>query len=215
MGRQGTITLSEMKTALESLNVQDEQVKQIFSALDTAADQEIHYSEFLAAMVSTRIRLHDELLRSTFERLDCDHSGYITPQNLRDVLGDDFSGARMEDLIKEADFLDDGRISYDEFITFLERTSTRTCSWAQGRRATVRDTDAAIARAKEFSEGEGGADLELRKDPRMRDRFRSNTRCNDAAALCHCICSPWNRCRSPWKSSRGTTTAGIRMHGQG
>merc|ERR1712232_313007 len=186
MGRQGTITLSEMKTALESLNVQDEQVKQIFAALDTAADQEIHYSEFLAAMVSTRIRLHDELLRSTFERFDCDHSGYITAANLRDVLGENFGGARMEELIKEADFLNDGRISYDEFIMFFNPTTTDI-----GKGPTVTEADLAIARARELSSECSGDESSRSKKSKARGKFFGDT-----AALCNCICSPSTRSRS-------------------
>merc|ERR1712137_296743 len=64
--------------------------------------------------------MHDDLLSSTFQRFDVDNSGYITASNLQEVLGDSFSGAGMEELIKEADFEKDGRISYDEFIRYLQ-----------------------------------------------------------------------------------------------
>merc|ERR1712091_742863 len=56
-----TITLCEMKQVLaQRFDLQDEQIKPIFEALDATNDEEIHYSEFLAAMVSTRIQLHDD-----------------------------------------------------------------------------------------------------------------------------------------------------------
>merc|ERR1711920_849823 len=54
------------------------------------------------------------------KRFDVDNSGFITAANLKEVLGDQFNGASMEQLIKEADFEKDGRISYDEFIRYLQ-----------------------------------------------------------------------------------------------
>mmetsp|Transcript_5920 Transcript_5920/g.15058 ORF Transcript_5920/g.15058 Transcript_5920/m.15058 type:complete len:548 (-) Transcript_5920:63-1706(-) len=119
--RQGTITLGELKKVLtEKFTFSDEQVQPIFEALDTGENDQIHYTEFLAAMVSTRIAMHDDLLRATFQRFDVDNSGSITVDNLRVVLGDSFDGEEVENLIKEADFAGDGKISYDEFIRYLK-----------------------------------------------------------------------------------------------
>ena len=68
-GRSGTITLGELKTALSKhFKVTDEQIMPIFEALDTGNNEEIHYTEFLAAMVSTRIAMHDDLLAAIFLR---------------------------------------------------------------------------------------------------------------------------------------------------
>jgi len=118
--RSGTITLGELKTALESkFQVPDEEAQIIFSALDSNHDDEIHYSDFLAAMVSTRIKLHDELLSSTFQRFDVDNSGFITTDNLREILGNNFEGQAVETMVAEADQLKDGRISYAEFVSYL------------------------------------------------------------------------------------------------
>jgi len=122
---QGTITLAELRNALIRSDVAEETVEPIFRALDGAKDEEIHYSEFLAAMVSTRIALHDELLNTTFRRFDVDNSGYITVENLKDVLGDSFDGIPIEALLKEADFKRDNKISYEEFIHFLGRGGGR------------------------------------------------------------------------------------------
>eukprot|EP00418_Pyrodinium_bahamense_P098930 CAMPEP_0179039564 /NCGR_PEP_ID=MMETSP0796-20121207/15205_1 /TAXON_ID=73915 /ORGANISM="Pyrodinium bahamense, Strain pbaha01" /LENGTH=549 /DNA_ID=CAMNT_0020735899 /DNA_START=38 /DNA_END=1687 /DNA_ORIENTATION=+ len=118
--QQGTITLSELKEILvQKFDVPDEETRRIFDALDSNQDEEIHYSDFLAAMVSTRIALHDDLLRAAFKKFDTDSSGYITPDNLRQVLGETFEGEKVESLMKEADQLKDGRISYAEFVSYL------------------------------------------------------------------------------------------------
>jgi calcium-dependent protein kinase len=118
--KQGTITLMELKKVLEDkFNVSDEETNRIFAALDSNNDEEIHYSDFLAAMVSTRIALHDDLLKSAFKKFDVDNSGYITVENLRQVLGDNFDGEEVEKLMQEADLLQDGRVSYPEFVSYL------------------------------------------------------------------------------------------------
>eukprot|EP00929_Paragymnodinium_shiwhaense_P097329 TRINITY_DN59055_c0_g1_i2.p1 TRINITY_DN59055_c0_g1~~TRINITY_DN59055_c0_g1_i2.p1 ORF type:complete len:555 (+),score=146.07 TRINITY_DN59055_c0_g1_i2:122-1786(+) len=118
--RTGVIKLWEFKQALDKhFHLSDDQAKAAFAALDTGHTDEIHYSEFLAAMCSTRIALHEDLLRNTFKRFDTDNSGYITAQNLRDVLGQSFEGKQVESLLKEVDFNTDGKISYDEFLDYL------------------------------------------------------------------------------------------------
>jgi len=62
--QQGTITLPELKEVLiEKFHITDAETAEIFHALDTNSDEEIHYSDFLAAMVTTRIAVHDDLLR--------------------------------------------------------------------------------------------------------------------------------------------------------
>jgi len=43
-------------------------------------------------------------------------------ENLRQVLGDSFEGAEVETLIKDADLLDDGRVSFEEFQAYLRGT---------------------------------------------------------------------------------------------
>jgi len=117
----GTISISELKTVLEDkFHIHDKEVQEISRTLDTNHDGEIHYSDFLAAMLSTRIRLHDDLLPSTFKRFDTDNSGYITSDNLKEVLGDAFEGEEVGKLVAEADQLQDGRISYVEFVAFVK-----------------------------------------------------------------------------------------------
>lgn len=119
--KQGTITLQELKNVLTTeFHLKDEDARGIFDALDTAQTEEIHYSEFLAAMVSTRIAMHDDLMWDTFQRFDCDKSGFITAENLREVLGESFSGAEVNKLLQEADLTKDGKISYEEFIQYLK-----------------------------------------------------------------------------------------------
>merc|ERR1719146_162919 len=88
---RGVITAAEFKKVLQDrFHVDDEKIKQAFQALDTSHTDEIHYSDFLAAMVSSRIKMHDEVLAQTFRRFDTDNSGFITAANLKEVLGETF-----------------------------------------------------------------------------------------------------------------------------
>lgn len=121
--KQGTITLGELKQVMVGkFDIPEGETKRVFEALDSNRDETIHYSDFLAAMVSTRIKLHSDLLRSAFRKFDLDNSGFITPENLRGILGETVDGENVECLMKEADLLNDGRISYPEFVAYLSNT---------------------------------------------------------------------------------------------
>jgi calcium-dependent protein kinase len=123
---QGTITLGELKHALkDKLHMADDhEILQVFQALDYNHDQEIHYSDFLAAMVDAyRIDVNDEVLSDAFRRFDADNSGYITAENLRDVLGSKVEGERVESFIEEADSDFDGKLSFAEFAAYLRGTN--------------------------------------------------------------------------------------------
>uniref|UniRef100_A0A0G4HDH8 Calmodulin n=1 Tax=Chromera velia CCMP2878 TaxID=1169474 RepID=A0A0G4HDH8_9ALVE len=82
---------------------------------------EICYSDFVAAMLQTRVKLHEGLVREAFRRFDIDHSGYISTENLRHVLGPVFEGEDMDELIREVDTNGDGRIDYQEFLAAVLR----------------------------------------------------------------------------------------------
>lgn len=121
--QQGTITMKELKDVLvNKFHIPDAETREIFHALDSNSDEEIHYSDFLAAMVQNRIALHDDLLKQAFKRFDVDNSGYITKENMVEVLGETFEGQEVESLMKEADYLHDGRISYPEFVAYIKGT---------------------------------------------------------------------------------------------
>ncbi|CAJ1425298.1 unnamed protein product [Effrenium voratum] len=123
--KRGTITLLEMKSVLEeNYHVDGAEAEALFSCLDTDNDDEIEYSEFLAAALIGRVQVHEDLLRKTFGRFDKSESGTITAENLRCVLGEHFEGAEMEELIREADVSGHGQIDYDEFLAYFYRADT-------------------------------------------------------------------------------------------
>jgi len=121
---QGTITLGELRHVMvdEMELVDDDEFLKVFQALDYNHDQEIHYSEFLAAMLATQIQVNDEALTDAFRRFDVNHAGYITAENLRDVLGHKVDGQKVEAFIREADQNKDGVLSFAEFAAYVRGT---------------------------------------------------------------------------------------------
>mmetsp|Transcript_5560 Transcript_5560/g.10446 ORF Transcript_5560/g.10446 Transcript_5560/m.10446 type:complete len:498 (-) Transcript_5560:91-1584(-) len=118
---KGTITLSQLRQVLKEYSPDSAQLTEEALHAVSESSEEIHYSEFLAAMVSSQIALNDTLLQSTFRRFDSDNSGFITPENLRSVLGSTFDEDMIEELLAEADTSRDGKISYDEFMVFMKQ----------------------------------------------------------------------------------------------
>jgi len=119
--QQGTITLGELKSVMvDKLHVTDErETLRVFEALDYNHDQEIHYSDFLAAMVDTQINLNTDLLYAAFRRFDTDGSGFITLSNLKEVLGSRVEGEKVEAFMDDVDQNKDGQISFEEFAAYL------------------------------------------------------------------------------------------------
>lgn len=119
----GTITYEDLKkTMVQKFGLPRQEVNRTYRALSDHKDHEIHYSDFLAAMVSKRIGLNEELLQECFSRFDVDNTGYITAENMRSVLGDRFHGQRVESLLREVDTKDNGRVSYHEFASYMGKT---------------------------------------------------------------------------------------------
>merc|ERR1719188_673133 len=118
--RSGAISMQEFKKVMkDKFHISDQNAQQAFEALDTTHQDEIHYTDFLAAMVSTRIRMHDDMLAATFKRFDTDNSGYIDKEDLKKVLGEAFEGESIDHLMEEA-HAHDGKISLDDFVAFLK-----------------------------------------------------------------------------------------------
>eukprot|EP00928_Gymnodinium_smaydae_P080972 TRINITY_DN64562_c0_g1_i1.p1 TRINITY_DN64562_c0_g1~~TRINITY_DN64562_c0_g1_i1.p1 ORF type:complete len:581 (-),score=160.95 TRINITY_DN64562_c0_g1_i1:115-1779(-) len=120
--RRGTITHHDMKKVLtDNFHIASDEAEKLFESMDMDHDEQIAYSEFLAAIARDRIRLHEDVLRKTFSRFDKDQSGVISRQDLHDVLGASFEGESVKQLIAEADADHDGGVSYDEFLAYFQK----------------------------------------------------------------------------------------------
>ena len=82
--------------------------------------EEIYYLEFLAATLSAHGRINEERLAEAFDRIDSDDSGFISRENLKEILGADYSKEKVDQYMQEADFLGDNKISFQEFVKFFQ-----------------------------------------------------------------------------------------------
>jgi hypothetical protein len=81
----------------------------------------IRYTEFLAATIEAQGAISEERLAECFDRLDSDDSGYISAENLAELLGEDFPREEIDEIIREADLTKDNRVSYSEFLALWEQ----------------------------------------------------------------------------------------------
>mmetsp|Transcript_92698 Transcript_92698/g.215427 ORF Transcript_92698/g.215427 Transcript_92698/m.215427 type:complete len:599 (-) Transcript_92698:282-2078(-) len=139
--KQGTITHQELKLVLEErFHIGSDEARQLFESLDTDNNEQIEYTEFLAAALMGRVKAHEDVLRKTFARFDRDGSGLVSTTHLHSVLGDSFERDELEAMIREVDTSGDGKIDYDEFIAYVlkpEDMSAEKCERARKRHQTT------------------------------------------------------------------------------
>lgn len=113
----GTISLEELTSILRSkLGMSEDDARKVFNRLDLSGDPQVQYSEFIAASLQSRFQRHSPTLREAFQRFDINNTGKITEENLRTLLGPEFSGISVEYIFAAADLDGDGALGYDEFV---------------------------------------------------------------------------------------------------
>eukprot|EP01054_Gregarina_sp_Poly1_P004674 Gregarina_sp_Poly_1__4673@NODE_2498_length_2057_cov_137_763317_g1587_i0_p1_GENE_NODE_2498_length_2057_cov_137_763317_g1587_i0NODE_2498_length_2057_cov_137_763317_g1587_i0_p1_ORF_typecomplete_len552_score90_59Pkinase/PF00069_25/1_9e70Pkinase_Tyr/PF07714_17/5_2e41EFhand_7/PF13499_6/1_6e10EFhand_7/PF13499_6/0_0022Kinaselike/PF14531_6/1_5e12EFhand_6/PF13405_6/0_0014EFhand_6/PF13405_6/1_5e02EFhand_6/PF13405_6/0_00021EFhand_11/PF08976_11/2_4e07EFhand_11/PF08976_11/0_83Kdo/PF06293_14/5_3e10EFhand_8/PF1 len=91
--RTGAIRLDQLVKALtQHLNMSDKEAIKVFEKIDQTGNREVQYTEFLAATLHAKMLTDEVWMREAFDRLDVDHSGGISVEDLRMVLGDTFNG---------------------------------------------------------------------------------------------------------------------------
>jgi len=103
----------------------DEEVEQMFNAVDTDKSGFIDYSEFVvAAMNESQLTTNDKL-QAAFKMFDKDGSGVISPDEIKEVLS--FGGTnalnqkQIEAIVKQVDENGDGEISFEEFVDMMKK----------------------------------------------------------------------------------------------
>jgi len=123
--RSGTITRENFRDALNDRNdsnLSEEEMWSLFDCVDVAGDGEIHYSEFIAAMLQSRVEIiSDDLVRETFDLFDVSRTGYITCGDLAHVLGSNgFDQVDFNTLIAQCNGCNAKKgISYEQFEELL------------------------------------------------------------------------------------------------
>ncbi|KAJ8760437.1 hypothetical protein K2173_015104 [Erythroxylum novogranatense] len=120
----GSITFEELKDGLKRVNSQlmESEIKSLMDAADIDNSGTIDYGEFLAATLHLNKIEREENLVAAFAYFDKDGSGYITIDEVQQAckefgLGD----VHLDDMIKEIDQDNDGRIDYSEFVAMMRK----------------------------------------------------------------------------------------------
>jgi Ca2+-binding EF-hand superfamily protein len=128
----GEISLSALKQVLltnaeaGSLgSLTEDEVEDIFNAMRVRkSETRIHWHEFIAAGLS-QCQVDERNLRLAFDRLDSDHKGYITFENVMDLMGNDVE--QSEDAMRSmwgdsmaACNCQHARITYENFLLLMK-----------------------------------------------------------------------------------------------
>ncbi|GAV79333.1 Pkinase domain-containing protein/EF_hand_5 domain-containing protein [Cephalotus follicularis] len=120
----GTITFEELKDGLFKVGseLMESEIKSLMDAADIDNSGTIDYGEFLAATMHMNKMEREENLSAAFAFFDRDGSGYITNDELQQAcrefgLGD----VHLDDMIKDIDQDNDGRIDYGEFSAMMRK----------------------------------------------------------------------------------------------
>ncbi|PIN01717.1 Ca2+/calmodulin-dependent protein kinase, EF-Hand protein superfamily [Handroanthus impetiginosus] len=118
----GTITYDELKQGLKRVGSQlmESEIKALMDAADIDNSGTIDYGEFLAATLHMNKMEREENLLAAFSFFDKDGSGYITIDELQQACKDfGLQEVQLDEIIKEIDIDNDGRIDYGEFATMM------------------------------------------------------------------------------------------------
>ncbi|MED6200561.1 Mitogen-activated protein kinase cpk1 [Stylosanthes scabra] len=119
----GQITFEELKAGLKRVgaNLKESEIYDLMQAADVDNSGTIDYGEFIAATLHLNKIEREDHLFAAFSYFDKDGSGYITQDELQQAC-DEFGieDARLEEIIKEIDQDNDGRIDYNEFVAMMQ-----------------------------------------------------------------------------------------------
>ena len=126
----GEISMSALKAVLLGNAAQgslgaltEKEVEDIFNAMRVSkTETTIHWHEFIAAGLS-HCKVDERNLRLAFDRLDSDHTGYITFENFMDLIGN--GAAHSEEALREmwgeaSMSSTDACITYEDFLLLMK-----------------------------------------------------------------------------------------------
>ncbi|KAI4300613.1 hypothetical protein L6164_033969 [Bauhinia variegata] len=121
----GQITLEELKSGLQRVGayLKDSEIDSLMEAADIDNSGTIDYAEFIAAMLHLNKIQKEDHLYAAFAYFDKDGSGYITRDELQQACEKfGLKDVHLDDIIREADRDNDGRIDYNEFVAMMQES---------------------------------------------------------------------------------------------
>ncbi|CAK7325160.1 unnamed protein product [Dovyalis caffra] len=120
----GQITFEELKAGLKRVgaNLKESEIYDLMQAADVDNSGTIDYGEFIAATLHLNKIEREDHLFAAFTYFDKDGSGYITPDELQQACEEfGLEDVRLEEMIREVDQDNDGRIDYNEFVAMMQK----------------------------------------------------------------------------------------------
>jgi len=114
---------SEPKTPARRLRrANTEHLHELFHVMDVNGDEQVYYSDFLAATMNEEQKFGEENLHSAFRRLDADGSGGISAEDICSTMGDTVEWSETQDLIRDAGLSPSSQreITFESFVRVLE-----------------------------------------------------------------------------------------------
>ena len=150
----GEICYSDFRRVLisSSKDQSEESMRQIFNSLripqqvsptsNNCKEDEptIHWHEFIAAELSL-CHVDEHNIKRAFDRLDYDHKGYITRQNLQDLFCHGFNWEHMwKDATKCANCKNPNQITYHEFLILVKQPKVPPAPTSSATKTTTATT---------------------------------------------------------------------------
>jgi calcium-dependent protein kinase len=124
---EGLLSKEELKKGFSKYftdDISDKEFDEIMKLIDQDDSGEISIEEFLRATMDYENLTTEKNLKLAFDYFDKDHSGTLSPDEIREVLGlsEDNEKSRkiVNDIIEEVDENGDGLISFDEFKKMMK-----------------------------------------------------------------------------------------------
>ncbi|KAL6145425.1 hypothetical protein ACLB2K_056113 [Fragaria x ananassa] len=120
----GQISFEELKDGLKRFGatLNESEIYDLMQAADVDNSGTIDYGEFIAATLHLNKVEREDHLFAAFSYFDKDGSGYITQDELQQACEEfGIQDVHLEDLIREVDQDNDGRIDYNEFVAMMQK----------------------------------------------------------------------------------------------
>ena len=132
----GTITTEELANCLRTMRVKlklsEGEIRRTLKEIDKDGNGTVDVKEYFMNMKDKtnkdliyRALCQRAFVRKEFHRFDADGSGFITKDELIQVIksrtGMELSGFQLDEMLKDNDKNDDGQISYEEFVALLTK----------------------------------------------------------------------------------------------
>ncbi|GLT88409.1 hypothetical protein SLE2022_064360 [Rubroshorea leprosula] len=123
----GQITFEELKAGLKRFgaDLNESEFLDLMNAADIDNSGTIDYEEFIAATLHLNKVEREDHLFAAFSYFDKDGSGYITQDELQRACQEfGIEDVHLEEMIREVDQDNDGRIDYNEFVAMMQKGNT-------------------------------------------------------------------------------------------